>query len=111
MLVDGTWQPTFPRARHLMGRTEFEYWRDQRDVAEQVTVFSDSVQPVFDAGLVDLVGVLGHGGGFGPLGRLLRRPSATRAARLRRARRLNSTRLGRLGYRTLMANPEYVERR
>jgi len=55
MLVDGKWQPTFPRARYLMGETEFEYWRDQRDLAEQVTVFSDSVQPVFDAGLVDLV--------------------------------------------------------
>ena len=55
MLVGGTWQPTFPQARHLMARTEFEHWRDQRDVAEQVAVFSDSVQPVFDAGLVDLV--------------------------------------------------------
>jgi glyoxylase-like metal-dependent hydrolase (beta-lactamase superfamily II) len=54
-LVDGRWLPTFPQARYLMGRTEFEYWRDQREVAEQVTVFSDSVQPVFDAGLVDLV--------------------------------------------------------
>jgi len=54
-LVDGRWVPTFPRARYLMGGTEFEYWRDQRDVAEQVTVFADSVQPVFDAGLVDLV--------------------------------------------------------
>lgn len=55
MLVDGRWAPTFPTARYLMGRTEFEYWRDQRTVADQVTVFSDSVQPVFDAGLVDLV--------------------------------------------------------
>jgi len=55
MLVDGQWQPTFPNARYLMGGTEFEYWRDQRDFAEQVTVFSDSVRPVFDAGLVDLV--------------------------------------------------------
>ena len=55
MLVEGRWVPTFPHARHLMGRTEFEYWRDQRQMAEQVTVFADSVQPVFDAGLVDLV--------------------------------------------------------
>ncbi len=55
MLVNGRWLPTFGSARYLMGRTEFEYWRDQRDVAEQVTVFSDSVQPVLDAGLVDLV--------------------------------------------------------
>ncbi len=55
MLVDGRWVPTFPNARYLMGRSEFEYWRDQRDMADQVTVFADSVQPVFDAGLVDLV--------------------------------------------------------
>jgi len=55
MLVNGRWRPTFPNARYLMGRTEFEYWRDQREVAEQVSVFSDSVQPAFEAGLVDLV--------------------------------------------------------
>src|SRR5262249_16989538 len=55
MLVDGKWQPTFPQARHLIERTEFEYWRDQRAIAEQVSVFADSVAPVFDAGLVDLV--------------------------------------------------------
>lgn len=55
MLVDGKWVPTFPRARYLMGRAEFEYWRTQREQAEQVQVFSDSVKPVFEAGLVDLV--------------------------------------------------------
>jgi len=55
MRMDGKWQPTFPNARHLLGEAEFEYWRDQRENAEQVAVFSDSVQPVFDAGLVDLV--------------------------------------------------------
>jgi glyoxylase-like metal-dependent hydrolase (beta-lactamase superfamily II) len=52
MLVDGRWVPTFPRARYLMGRTEFEHWRGAR---ESQAIFSDSVQPVFDAGLVDLV--------------------------------------------------------
>lgn len=55
MLVGGKWVPTFPKARYVMGRAEFEYWRTQRDWTEQVAVFSDSVQPVFDAGLVDLV--------------------------------------------------------
>ena len=59
MLVDGRWLPTFSNARYLMARTEFEYWRDQRHIADQVTVFTDSVQPVFDAGLVDLVAT-GH---------------------------------------------------
>lgn len=55
MLVDGRWLPTFPRARYLMGRIEFEHWRRQRENESQVAVFADSVQPVFDAGLVDLI--------------------------------------------------------
>jgi len=55
MLVDGTWRPTFPNARYLLAAPELAYWRDQRDVAEQRTVFADSVQPVLDAGLVDVV--------------------------------------------------------
>jgi hypothetical protein len=55
MLVDGRWVPTFANARYVMGRAEFAHWRDQRQWEEQVTVFSDSVAPVFDAGLVDLV--------------------------------------------------------
>ena len=55
MLVDGRWVPTFPNARYLMARTEFEYWQRERDNDEQVAVFADSVKPVFDAGLVDLV--------------------------------------------------------
>jgi glyoxylase-like metal-dependent hydrolase (beta-lactamase superfamily II) len=55
MLVDGKWVPTFPNARYLMGAKEFEYWRDQREHEELISVFSDSVRPVFEAGLVDLV--------------------------------------------------------
>ncbi len=57
MLVDGRWIPTFPNARYLLGRSEFEFWREQQENAEQRTVFADSVQPVFEAGLVDLVEV------------------------------------------------------
>ena len=55
MLVDGRWVPTFPQARYLMGRIEFEHWRHRRDTESQIAVFADSVAPVFDAGLVDLV--------------------------------------------------------
>jgi glyoxylase-like metal-dependent hydrolase (beta-lactamase superfamily II) len=55
MKVDDKWVPTFPNARYLIGRREFEYWRDQTDRHEQQLIFGDSVQPVFDAGLVDLV--------------------------------------------------------
>lgn len=55
MLVDGQWIPTFPNARYLMGKKEYDYW----DTADADTlnsgVMGDSVRPVFDAGLVDLV--------------------------------------------------------
>jgi glyoxylase-like metal-dependent hydrolase (beta-lactamase superfamily II) len=48
------WVPTFPRARYLIGRAEYAHW--QREAAdEQAQVMTDSVQPIFDAGLVDLV--------------------------------------------------------
>ena len=55
MLVDGKWVPTFPRARYLLARDEFEFWRDQDGQELQRQVFADSVAPVFEAGLVDLV--------------------------------------------------------
>lgn len=55
MLVDGEWVPTFPNARYLMGKKEFEYW-DNVDADDlNAAVMGDSVRPVFDAGLVDLV--------------------------------------------------------
>jgi glyoxylase-like metal-dependent hydrolase (beta-lactamase superfamily II) len=54
MLVDGVWRPTFPQARYLMGKDEFEFWnRSEEEGTRQI--LSDSVLPVFDAGLVDLV--------------------------------------------------------
>jgi glyoxylase-like metal-dependent hydrolase (beta-lactamase superfamily II) len=65
MLVDGRWVPTFPNARYLMGKTEFDYW--QAGISGepplgalfefQSEVLRDSVTPVVDAGLVDLVEV------------------------------------------------------
>ncbi len=55
MLVDGQWVPTFRRARYLMHRFEFEYWRDRSVTTAQRAVFEDSVRPVVAAGQVDLV--------------------------------------------------------
>jgi glyoxylase-like metal-dependent hydrolase (beta-lactamase superfamily II) len=55
MLVDGKWVPTFPRARYLMGRVEFDHWRGQHERDDMAAIFADSVKPVYDAGLVDLV--------------------------------------------------------
>ncbi len=55
MLANGKWVPTFPRARYLMGRVEYEHWSRPRDREDMIAVFADSVRPVYDAGLVDLV--------------------------------------------------------
>jgi glyoxylase-like metal-dependent hydrolase (beta-lactamase superfamily II) len=55
MYVDGEWVPTFPNARYLMGETEFNYWTKEDTDLSFGEVISDSVMPVFDAGLVDLV--------------------------------------------------------
>ncbi|AOH86508.1 MBL fold metallo-hydrolase [Sphingomonas panacis] len=60
MLVDGKWVPTFPNSRYLFGKAEFEFWK-QNDVdnadghIDQKMTFKDSVQPIWEAGLVDLV--------------------------------------------------------
>ncbi|MGZ6009469.1 MAG: MBL fold metallo-hydrolase [Rhizomicrobium sp.] len=48
------WVPTFPNARYLIGKTEYEHWTKEGD-NDQQTILSDSVKPVFDAGLVQLV--------------------------------------------------------
>jgi glyoxylase-like metal-dependent hydrolase (beta-lactamase superfamily II) len=56
MLADGQWVPTFPKARYLMGRVEFDHWRAEAEAGNgEPAIFIDSVQPVWDAGLVDLV--------------------------------------------------------
>ena len=49
------WVPTFPNARYLMGRIEYAHWMSQRERDEMIAVLADSVAPVWDAGLVDLV--------------------------------------------------------
>ncbi len=54
MLVDGKWQPTFPNARYLFGADEHAHW--SADTSEEHSrITAESVQPVIDAGLVDLV--------------------------------------------------------
>jgi glyoxylase-like metal-dependent hydrolase (beta-lactamase superfamily II) len=54
-LADGKWVPTFPNARHVFGKAEYEHWRDHSDEADKAAVFKDSVQPIVDAGKADLV--------------------------------------------------------
>lgn len=52
--TDAGWVPTFLRARYLFGRTEWAHWSASTD-KEDRTIVGDSVRPVVDAGLVDLV--------------------------------------------------------
>lgn len=54
MLVAGHWLPTFPNARYLFGRTEYEYWSKHPDPYDQ-SIQQDSVRPIVDAGLAELV--------------------------------------------------------
>lgn len=56
-LVDGEWVPTFPNARYLFGRKEFEHWTMLKETNgyHDLNHMYDSVQPVVDAGLVDLI--------------------------------------------------------
>ena len=53
-LMDGKWVPTFPRARYLIGRKELEHWQGEPDEENQA-ILSDSVRPILDAGLAELV--------------------------------------------------------
>ncbi len=56
MLVEGEWVPTFPNARYVFVQEELEHWASLPDMPLHGDAFVDSVQPVLDAGLVDLVG-------------------------------------------------------
>lgn len=57
-LQDGRWVPTFSRARYLFARQEWAHWSAQPRAAQAGAVddvLGDSVQPILDAGLADLV--------------------------------------------------------
>src|SRR5215468_8625452 len=53
-LENGRWVPTFPRARYLFARKEWEHW-STRDGDEYGPIIADSVRPVVEAGRADLV--------------------------------------------------------
>jgi len=54
MKRDGRWVPTFANARHLWNEAEYTHWAAEGD-GPMGSVVSESVLPVFEAGLVDLV--------------------------------------------------------
>lgn len=54
--VNGKWVPTFPNARYLFGRTEWEFINGLVNVpGAEVDHLPDSLHPVYEAGLVDFV--------------------------------------------------------
>ena len=54
MLVDGQWVPTFPQARYLFAKAEFDHWAAVEDEGQR-QIMADSVQPIIDAGLAQFV--------------------------------------------------------
>lgn len=54
-LVEGQWVPTFANARYVFGRTEYDYWKANSPSREHAAVLADSIEPVVNAGQVDLV--------------------------------------------------------
>jgi glyoxylase-like metal-dependent hydrolase (beta-lactamase superfamily II) len=57
-LDNGRWIPTFPNARYLIGRTEMAHWQAaeaQEPGRHNHGAYADSVLPVLEAGLVELV--------------------------------------------------------
>jgi glyoxylase-like metal-dependent hydrolase (beta-lactamase superfamily II) len=55
-LVNGRFVPTFPNARYLFSRREYDHWQGIRPGNAHVAHFAEAVDPVVAAGLVDLVG-------------------------------------------------------
>mmetsp|Transcript_14130 Transcript_14130/g.29614 ORF Transcript_14130/g.29614 Transcript_14130/m.29614 type:complete len:318 (+) Transcript_14130:26-979(+) len=60
-MENGKWVPTFPNAKYLFGKQEFEYWSGGGSAGEGGAEggieeeLADSITPVMDAGLVELV--------------------------------------------------------
>ena len=72
-LENGRWVPTFPNARYLFARTEFDYWTAQNEKAA-VPPFIDSVLPVVEA---DKAEIVAHDFAIGDHVRILPTPGHT----------------------------------
>src|SRR5207245_2757691 len=53
-LENGRWVPTFPNARYVFGKTEFDYWTEQH-AKTAVPAFADSVLPIVAANRCEIV--------------------------------------------------------
>jgi glyoxylase-like metal-dependent hydrolase (beta-lactamase superfamily II) len=57
MKVAGAWVPTFPKARYLLNRDEYEPWLATPGDPGRDAVLADSIGPIQKAGLLDLIGL------------------------------------------------------
>jgi glyoxylase-like metal-dependent hydrolase (beta-lactamase superfamily II) len=55
--VNGCWVPTFPNARYLFGRKEYEHWQMLKRTGgyHDFTHLADSVDPITSSGLADFI--------------------------------------------------------
>jgi glyoxylase-like metal-dependent hydrolase (beta-lactamase superfamily II) len=54
---DGKWVPTFPQARYLFPKDEYDYWKAEfnKDKGTNQGSFEDSVVPVVEAGMAEFM--------------------------------------------------------
>src|SRR5216683_4752230 len=55
MLENGKWVPTFPKARYLMVKREWEHWNKYDEMPYFKLAIDDSVRPIIEAGRAELV--------------------------------------------------------
>ena len=55
VLENGRWVPTFPKAKYLMTKLEWEHWSKFEGNPDFKNAIDDSVRPVVDAGQAELV--------------------------------------------------------
>lgn len=62
-LVDGRWVPTFPNARYVFSKTEYEYYKNPANHNDRnktsVIIQQDSVIPIIEAGLAEMIDIDG----------------------------------------------------
>ena len=57
LFQDGQWIPTFPKAKYLFAKKEYEYWLQKpiNELNDDNQAFNESILPIINAGLAELV--------------------------------------------------------
>jgi glyoxylase-like metal-dependent hydrolase (beta-lactamase superfamily II) len=75
--VDGQWVPTFPNARYLTAKAEYDFWAGYAMEEARRAMFRDSVYPIEEAGLLELVDMPAEGADIAAGLRLVPTPGHT----------------------------------